>query len=550
MIVYGDRDEPAADDRELVARAAALRAMGPGLERHASLVALFLRLAGRTQGVADAAFDHAGCDAPDDGVDACTVVLTQVAGAVVRSWDGACAELPPLPQLDGLPCCARARAPEGHGFYGLYPEGYVAPARRVANALPSPIRVVGLRSIGTGLAAIVAAAIGASPPLTLRPIGHPFARTIRADASLADRAASWIVVDEGPGLSGSSFAAALDWLAAAGVPERRIACLSGHGGALGPQASAANRLRWGRIRRLAADDIMGANVARWAATLLGALDAEPEWIGAGEWRRHLLRSPADWPPATSAWERPKWLLRAGGQTYVARFAGLGAIGEVKLELARSLHAAGFTAEPVGIVHGVLIERWHAEAQIGSRPPADVVRRYLSFRASNLPPTTAGGANAATLLAMTRHNLALAGIDAASLDVWDSRLSDLDRRARPVAIDGRLLAHEWLALPDGRWLKADALDHHAAHDLIGAQDIAWDVAGAAVELGHDPSGLADAMLVAFLTPCYAAFRLGQSVVAAHVAAEPSDGARHRAAAERYAAAARRALAHAPDARPAR
>lgn len=30
------------------------------------------------------------------------------------------------------------------------------------------------------------------------------------------------------------------------------------------------------------------------------------------------------------------------------------------------------------------------------------------------------------------------------------------------------------------MKTDALDHNAAHDLIGCQDIAWDVAGACVE----------------------------------------------------------------------
>ena len=36
-------------------------------------------------------------------------------------------------------------------------------------------------------------------------------------------------------------------------------------------------------------------------------------------------------------------------------------------------------------------------------------------------------------------------------------------------------------PDGRLLKTDALDHHAGHDLIGCQDITWDIAGATVEL---------------------------------------------------------------------
>lgn len=43
------------------------------------------------------------------------------------------------------------------------------------------------------------------------------------------------------------------------------------------------------------------------------------------------------------------------------------------------------------------------------------------------------------------------------------------------------AWEWITSAQG-WLKLDGLDYHAAHDLVGFQDIAWDVAGAAVELG--------------------------------------------------------------------
>jgi hypothetical protein len=35
------------------------------------------------------------------------------------------------------------------------------------------------------------------------------------------------------------------------------------------------------------------------------------------------------------------------------------------------------------------------------------------------------------------------------------------------------------------LKADALDHSTGHDLIGCQDVAWDIAGAAVEFDLTP-----------------------------------------------------------------
>jgi hypothetical protein len=96
-----------------------------------------------------------------------------------------------------------------------------------------------------------------------------------------------------------------------------------------------------------------------------------------------------------------------------------------------------------------------------------------------------------------------------------RLAALEREVRPVDVDGRLHLWEWLRVGD-RLVKTDALDHAAGHDLVGPQDIAWDVAGAAVELGLDAGRLVDAMpaatrpsaeLVAFLRVAYLGFQLG-------------------------------------------
>src|SRR5439155_25630735 len=90
---------------------------------------------------------------------------------------------------------------------------------------------------------------------------------------------------------------------------------------------------------------------------------------------------------------------------------------------------------------------------------------------------------------------------------------LERRVHAVEIDGALHAHEWLVCGDGTLLKADALDHCAAHDLIGCQDIAWDVAGAIAELTLDTvesaelSSLCDPDLLAFYRGAYLAFRIG-------------------------------------------
>jgi hypothetical protein len=81
--------------------------------------------------------------------------------------------------------------------------------------------------------------------------------------------------------------------------------------------------------------------------------------------------------------------------------------------------------------------------------------------------------------------------------------------------------EWLVCRGGGLLKTDALDHHAAHDLVGCQDVAWDVVGAAVELRLTPSEReavctivagasgrpVEAALLRVYEPCYLAFHVG-------------------------------------------
>src|SRR5436305_12375157 len=106
-------------------------------------------------------------------------------------------------------------------------------------------------------------------------------------------------------------------------------------------------------------------------------------------------------------------------------------------------------------------------------------------------------------------------------VIDNLARGVPRASGPaVAIDGRLLPHEWIADGD-RLLKVDALDHHADDFFPGCRDIAWDVAGAIVEF--DMATAAEAALVAgyaraardrtiarrlpFYRAAYLAYRLG-------------------------------------------
>jgi hypothetical protein len=118
--------------------------------------------------------------------------------------------------------------------------------------------------------------------------------------------------------------------------------------------------------------------------------------------------------------------------------------------------------------------------------------------------------------------------------------------RPVTLDGRMLAHEWVRTTDGI-LKLDAMDHHDDHFFPGCQDIAWDVAAAAFELDLDGQGRrhlvdryrrmsGDSSIAGRLHHYalgYLAFRLGYTTLASCVLGQTADGMRFSDQARRYA-----------------
>jgi hypothetical protein len=405
--------------------------------------------------------------------------------------------------------------------------------------------VIGLRSIGAPLAAMVAAGLDSGAPATLRPVGHPFRREVAVGPGLTSRltpGAPVAVVDEGPGLSGSSFGAAADWLEARGHPHGTVALFPSHAGPPGPMASPEHRARWDGLARHCCgfEAAVLPRLPGWVADLTGPAEAPPEDIGGGAWRR----GPAEaWPPAYPMQERRKYLLAAGGRTWLLKFIGLGAEGERKAERAVRLAAAGLSPPVAGLRHGFLVQPWLAEARpfdlasLARDALAARVATYLGFRTRAFPAGPGRGAGLDALHAMARHNTAeaLGEAAAARFDRWSPRdLARLAARIRPVETDNRMQAWEWLVLPDGRLLKADAVDHHAAHDLVGCQDIAWDVAGAMVELDLDPVLPVDPDLLAFLLPCYCAFQLGAWSMALDAAPDPLEAARLRRTVGRYAA----------------
>jgi hypothetical protein len=146
-----------------------------------------------------------------------------------------------------LPARVELKVPEGYAFYAVYPQLHADAA------VPgSGHQVIGIRSIGTSLAAAVAARCGGPPALSVRPVGHPFRRELRLGPSLETalgRGAEFAVVDEGPGLSGSSFLCVARALLSRGVPARAIHLFPSHPGPPGREARPEDRTLWERLPR-------------------------------------------------------------------------------------------------------------------------------------------------------------------------------------------------------------------------------------------------------------------------------------------------------------
>jgi hypothetical protein len=293
-----------------------------------------------------------------------------------------------------------------------------------------------------------------------------------------------------------------------------------HDGAPGPMASARHRERWGRARRVVADfDRWGGprRLAAWCAAMLDAPSAPLQDVSGGAWRSSAAA------PVLPTLERRKFLAHTASGPWLFKFAGLGGEGEAKAERARVLAAAGFTPESGGLLHGFLAARWIADARAFEPAHWDRTRlldhlaSYLALRAGCFPARPEQGADLDALAEMAWINASEA-LGPHLGQTLARRLRSLAARrphSRPVHVDGRLHVWEWLVTPAGRLLKTDAVDHSCAHDLVGCQDIAWDVAGAELELGlssDEAERLAAILgvappLLAFHRACYPAFQLG-------------------------------------------
>lgn len=567
MWVYGDREVDWCIAQEAARltedwRIASL--LPPGLPRHAMFVRMLIRAGMIWQARADAEFAAAGVDtcpeidAPDRVITLACASLVQ--GSVATEMQNLVEDFPRAAFDDLMrdQRVLRTRIPEGFAFYDLYPEFMIAPASRLSKG--EGTRVIGLRSIGTSLAAIVAAIAETPHVSTLRPHGEPFDRRVNVDdewQAMHRNAGCIAIADEGPGLSGSSFAAA-GRAAREAAGRDAVVFLPTHGGNPGVAAVSCDREAWMSARKEVADRSLFDGGAFARANWFSDITGEPERVtdlSGGLWRSHLYGDTTQWPPADPMQERVKLRIETKSGAWLMKFSGLTPLSEDHFDLAKKFAAQGFGLTPQAERHGMTLWPWQEDARPLTRADKDealpFIARMLAFRAREWR-CDEGGASVADLYEMARTNL-VEGIGAEgefALGPWRDRLCDFARAARPVRIDGRLDPHEFLRLLGGQIVKTDALDHHAAHDLVGCQDILWDVAGAAVEWQFSASEtrrLMDRMeesgarltrdAFPFYKLAYLAFRLGGAVMAMESLAGtmPVEAQRFKCHADGYRAA---------------
>ena len=407
---------------------------------------------------------------------------------------------------------------EGFAYYALHPRkvAMLIEESGFGTRLERRVCVLGIRSIGVTLGAVACAALAVRGipcrRISVRPTGHPYDRRLDVTPRLRRWVAmagdaEFLIVDEGPGISGSSFLAVAEALEHCGVAHSRIHLIGSREVDPATLRAADAIRRWGRYH------FHGMQVAPISPPGAGAD------ISGGAWRRYF-RCPEDAMPAAWAPLEPARFLARDGQS-IFRFEGLGHYGEAVGARAALLADRGFAPPYLGNRRGfgeyALVPGRMLTLADCSRELLGRMARCLALRSTAFTSAAAQTPELETMLRWNWQNEFGEELGSA-----ESRLS-----AERVAIcDGRMLPHEWLRSERGELLKLDAGTHGDNHFFPGPCDIAWDVAGTIVEwelegeardyfvgeyTRHSGDAVAERLRPYLLA--YATFRMGWSRMAA-------------------------------------
>lgn len=416
-------------------------------------------------------------DAGSNSAESAARVTDGLAAAVIGGDPNGVARAATDADEIGPPDMLAVAPPEGFTYYALHPSDFA----RLAETLESSrFAIVGIRSIGTALSAVVLTALRAqgkqASRITVRPTGHPYSRRTEFGIDQLrwvneNNGAQFLIVDEGPGRSGSTFLSVAEALVRAGVPRPEITLLGSRVPDLSSLCADNAIKRWQEFRFLATTPSVNRRFA------------DCTYVGGGEWRQSLLAGGDPWPASWTQMERLKFISAEGRTLY--KFEGMGPIGAEVRDRAFRLAQAGFAPKVCDAGDGFLAY----ELETGSRPSAqdvtssilDGMAEYCAFRYAEF------GVNASAQEAQLREMLEFNV--AQEFGIQLTLPAESFSTNRPVITDGRMNPHEWILNDSGQLIKTDGVDHGDNHFFPGPCDIAWDLAGAAVEwrLGAEASG---------------------------------------------------------------
>ncbi|MGC4069256.1 MAG: hypothetical protein QM784_32325 [Polyangiaceae bacterium] len=343
-----------------------------------------------------------------------------------------------------LPPELHATRPEGYAYWGLYPEQYLDAARCFLRAVrPRSAFVIGARSIGTSLSSVVESYLASrgvsTESLTVRPIGHPFDRQMHFESSVHEQMKRiefeyFLVVDEGPGMSGSTLASIAKALTRLGIPREHVVLFPSYDTDGSSFVNDEARVIWQQhLRFLGTFDP--------ARLVPGTVD-----VSAGRWRDHFIDARAERLLVVPHHERRKYveLSSAGAPIRIHRYCGLGPIGTATHTRALVLQESGYVPR-VGHMRDGLMEVHFVpgkplEPARASPRLLETIANYLAFRGDALRSRSS---EREALVGMLRNNVE-EGLGAEYLPNVDSLAeagaTDGDRCCY---VDGRMQAHEWI-----------------------------------------------------------------------------------------------------------
>jgi hypothetical protein len=438
--------------------------------------------------------------------------------------------------------------PEGFTYYALHPMDFASVAGRIANE-NARFAVIGIRSIGTTLSAVVVSALKqrgkTATRITVRPTGHPYSREMQFGkaekewiGALSAKASHFLIVDEGPGRSGSTFLSVAEALCHEGIGPERITIIGSRH--FDPESLCAQSAvaRWRHFRFMAAGSSMSERFSSWT------------YLGGGDWRIYFSGDEQNWPESWTQMERFK-VLSPDRREFI-KFEGMGRIGEEARDRALVLAEAGLSPavhdSEAGFLCYAMVQGKHLRKPELSTTVLEQVARYCAFRSMEFRRSSSAASELEPMLAFNVHQEF-----GRELTLEPGKLSSPDA----VVVDGRMQPYEWVLAQEGKLLKTDAISHGDNHFFPGPCGIAWDLAGTIVEWNLDPdstefllnrftkiSGIDISAELTSYSLAYCIFRLGFCKMARSTVLGSTEEARLDRAYRHYRAKAEEILHHFP------